>query len=443
MSCKAIVNIFSSYNNILMTATDLTGAETITTCNGGEVVKAGKDKGGQFAATRAAERMADALKDKEFNELIVKYRAPGGNLSNNTGPGAQAAIRALTRAGMTITRIEDVTRSLTMERRRRAADVADVSDEEGEEMKTEIVAGWPQGHEIRILISETDASQVNAIRRALIADVPKLAITRVDFSQGVTQDNKGEVVESVNVLPDEVLAHRLAMIPIPTNLDEGLVFPDACQNCMDVVEKDKGCPMCQVLYTLSARGPASDADEEFKTVYAGDITTISDPVFDIRDEHKQIPLTVLAKGQFLEFYAFAVLGRGRDHAKWSPVAAVGFRPQHVAVLNKPKKASVLFDLGLTTTDGKAIDAKLFGKDKKVTDINHVMDLEKALHQVGPGTGREDEFDDAITLEPVEGAYVFSYETDGSLDPVTAFNMALDELKNRFTSLSEDLASALA
>ena len=105
MSRKAIVNIFSSYNNILMTATDLTGAETITTCNGGEVVKAGKDKGGQFAATRSAERLADALKEKEFNELIVKYRAPGGNLSNNTGPGAQAAIRALTRAGMTITRI--------------------------------------------------------------------------------------------------------------------------------------------------------------------------------------------------------------------------------------------------------------------------------------------------------------------------------------------------
>ena len=109
MSRKAIVNIFSSYNNILMTATDLTGAETIVTCNGGEVVKAGKDKGGQFAATRSAERLADALRDKEFTELIVKCRAPGGNLSNNTGPGAQAAIRALTRAGMTISRIEDVT----------------------------------------------------------------------------------------------------------------------------------------------------------------------------------------------------------------------------------------------------------------------------------------------------------------------------------------------
>ena len=53
--------------------------------------------------------LADTLKEKEFTQLIIKYRAPGGNKANNTGPGAQAAIRALTRAGMTITRIEDVT----------------------------------------------------------------------------------------------------------------------------------------------------------------------------------------------------------------------------------------------------------------------------------------------------------------------------------------------
>ena len=64
MTRRAIVNIFSSYNNILMTATDLTGAETITTCSGGQVVKSSKDSGGQFAATRAAEKMADDLKDK-------------------------------------------------------------------------------------------------------------------------------------------------------------------------------------------------------------------------------------------------------------------------------------------------------------------------------------------------------------------------------------------
>ena len=49
------------------------------------------------------ERMADQLKEKEFTQVIVKYRGPGGNKSNNTGPGAQAAIRALTRAGVTVT----------------------------------------------------------------------------------------------------------------------------------------------------------------------------------------------------------------------------------------------------------------------------------------------------------------------------------------------------
>ena len=75
MTRRAIVNIFSSYNNILMTATDLTGAETITTCSGGQMVKSSKDSGGQFAATRAAEKLADALKDKEFTQLIVKYRS--------------------------------------------------------------------------------------------------------------------------------------------------------------------------------------------------------------------------------------------------------------------------------------------------------------------------------------------------------------------------------
>ena len=53
MTRKAIVNIFSSYNNLLMTATDLTGAETIAKCSGGQVVKSSKDSGGQFAARDA------------------------------------------------------------------------------------------------------------------------------------------------------------------------------------------------------------------------------------------------------------------------------------------------------------------------------------------------------------------------------------------------------
>lgn len=109
MSRKCIINIYSSYNNILMTATDQTGAETIAKCTGGQVTKKGSDKGSQFAAIRAAERIAEAIQEKGFSQAVVKYRGQGGNKSPNTGPGAQQAVRSLTRAGIQVQRIEDCT----------------------------------------------------------------------------------------------------------------------------------------------------------------------------------------------------------------------------------------------------------------------------------------------------------------------------------------------
>ena len=308
-------------------------------------------------------------------------------------------------------------------------------------MKAEIVEGWPKDNAIRILLSETDASQVNAIRRTLISDVPKLAITRVNISQGVVEAN-GQILESVNVLPDEMLTHRLAMIPIPTYPKEGLAFFETCEICIDMVESEKGCPTCQVLYTINAQGPEPDSDDDHVTVYAGDLTTISDPMFDIREEHRRIPITILSKGQYLELYAFATLGRGSSHQKWSPVAGVGFSTRKVARLNKPKKAETLFALNLKTTDGREIGAKLFGSKKVVEDVNTVLDIEKALHQVGQGTGRDADFDDAITMEEVEGSYILTYETDGSLDPVTAFNLAMSELSQRFDRLNQEINESL-
>ena len=109
MTRRAIINIFSSYNNILMTATDLTGAETITTCSGGQVVKSSKDSGGQFAATRAAEKMADSTQGKGIHPTHHQVPSTWRQPLQQHRSWAQAAIRALTRAGMTITRIEDVT----------------------------------------------------------------------------------------------------------------------------------------------------------------------------------------------------------------------------------------------------------------------------------------------------------------------------------------------
>ncbi len=104
-----IAHIFASFNNIIITVTDITGAETLAKCSGGMVVRSAKDESSPYAAMSAANVVADKIRDKGVTHLIVKVRAPGGNKSHMPGHGAQAAIRALARAGIRIGRIEDVT----------------------------------------------------------------------------------------------------------------------------------------------------------------------------------------------------------------------------------------------------------------------------------------------------------------------------------------------
>ena len=101
-----IANIFASYNNVMITLTDITGAETLGKVTGGMIVKQAKDQSSPYAAQKAADEIAA---EKEIIGIHVKVRAPGGNKSTSPGPGAQAAIRALARAGLKIGRIEDVT----------------------------------------------------------------------------------------------------------------------------------------------------------------------------------------------------------------------------------------------------------------------------------------------------------------------------------------------
>lgn len=109
MTRWAIAHVYASYNNVIITVTDMTGAETIAKSSGGMVVRAAKDEASPYAAMRAAENVAEKCEDKGIDALHVKVRAPGGNKSRSPGPGAQASIRALARAGIRIGRIEDVT----------------------------------------------------------------------------------------------------------------------------------------------------------------------------------------------------------------------------------------------------------------------------------------------------------------------------------------------
>ncbi len=104
-----IAHIHASFNNTIITVTDLTGEETIAAASGGHVVKQDRDESSPYAAMQMAEQVAEAVEEAGFEGLHVRVRGPGGNQQRSPGPGAQAAIRALARAGIEIGRIEDVT----------------------------------------------------------------------------------------------------------------------------------------------------------------------------------------------------------------------------------------------------------------------------------------------------------------------------------------------
>ncbi len=109
MANKGTVHIYASHNNTVILLTDVTGAETIAKSSGGEVVKAQHKEGSPYAAMKAAEIVAEKAKERGIREVIVKVRAPGGNKSNSPGAGSEATIRSLTRNGLIIKAIENVT----------------------------------------------------------------------------------------------------------------------------------------------------------------------------------------------------------------------------------------------------------------------------------------------------------------------------------------------
>lgn len=105
-----IAHIHTSYNNTIIHITDITGTESIARTSGGQVVKQDRLESSPTAAMVAAKKAAEIARDKGINAIHVKIKAPGGhNGPMNPGPGAQAAVRALSRMGLRIGVIEDVT----------------------------------------------------------------------------------------------------------------------------------------------------------------------------------------------------------------------------------------------------------------------------------------------------------------------------------------------
>ena len=312
-----------------------------------------------------------------------------------------------------------------MERKQKAVGVAEECEVE-KMVKVTIIE--ESDDKIKILLTGTDRALVNSIRRSLISDTPKMAIETVRFEMG-TIEQEDQVWETTGPLPDEVIAQRLAMIPIPTRHEE-FHFQHECPNCAELVEEDRGCPMCTMIYTCKAFG-----SKEGTMVTAKDLNYLGDSSLEIPELYKSIAITKLFNGQMVEFYATAIMGRGRDHAKWSPACGVAFEPRKIGIINNKTKAKILWDLRL------GITAKDFS-DGKLEDYFKVEELKSQLHHVGEGTEESRDFKDAITLEDIPGEFVLSFETDGSMTPRTAFNMAVKELAGKFNIIEQDTKAVL-
>lgn len=119
------------------------------------------------------------------------------------------------------------------------------------------------------------------------------------------------MIENSSVLQDEMIAHRLGLIPLKTDLDS-YNLPDRC-SC----QSEFGCNLCTVSLTLDAEGK-----EETRTVHSGELAS-ENP--DITPVSNTIPIVKLAKGQKLQLEAYARLGKGKDHAKWQPVSMCTYK----------------------------------------------------------------------------------------------------------------------
>jgi len=97
---EGILHISSSYNNTILTLTDPQG-NVLTWVSAGKIGFKGTKKGTPYAASKAAEVMAQAIEKLKLEGIHVKVKGIGG--------GRESALRTLAAKGINIVSIEDVT----------------------------------------------------------------------------------------------------------------------------------------------------------------------------------------------------------------------------------------------------------------------------------------------------------------------------------------------
>lgn len=243
---------------------------------------------------------------------------------------------------------------------------------------------------IRFFVSGLDVSLANSLRRIMMSEVPSMAIEDVF------------IIENSSPMKDEMLAHRLGLVPLKTDLDS-YVLPSKC-----TCNSDLGCSKCSVTLTLE-----SEAHDNYRTVYSKELKSI-DP--DVVPVSEKIPLVKLAQGQKIRLEAYARLGLGLVNVKWQPTSNC----------TCTYAAEIKVDQEKCSLCKKCVEACL----KQVLAVNGgvtVVDAEKCnlckeCEKVCP--------EDAIRVDWLKDAFIFTIESTGALQPERIFLESIRILKEK-------------
>ncbi len=172
-------------------------------------------------------------------------------------------------------------------------------------MKSKILS--ENENKLVIELQKIDFETANSIRRACMNMVPTLAIEDV------------EINNNNSALYDEILAHRLGLVPLKTDL-KTYVKSDECK-CKGV-----GCARCTAEFSLAKEGPS--------IVYAKDLIPSDSKVVPI---YPEMIVDKLFEGQKIKLIAKAKLNNADYHTKHSPGNAYYKFEPIVEVLSKSKE----------------------------------------------------------------------------------------------------------
>jgi len=271
------------------------------------------------------------------------------------------------------------------------------------------------GNKATVIFSEVEPHIINALRRSLIIDVPKMAIDQIEIHLGAISDENGRTYESTTPLFDEIIAHRLSLIPVPTDCAE--LLKGSLKTKEECTCAGTGCGSCQVMYSLNRRGPC--------TVYSKDLEPLGDERLKPADPN--IPIVKLTEDEGILIYATAHLGNGKTHARWQAVHAAGYRPIPEITIHQENVKDPERIAGNCPRDVFEVSKKTL----KIKDQNACIICRTCEHEDLGGIG-------AVTVNAETTRYLFRFETDGSVDPKTAILYSLEKLNERFIGFEKDL-----